>query len=236
MVEVEAPYGVNPRTNRPYTTPPEQRLALGEKLAKARKDAAARRGVRAGARNMVSGKGSRAAKPPGARPAAKKTDDKPTPAYQIAGWVHTGASLWFTRNPVKGSVLMHQAATLGPVLETLAEEDARVRSSLEWLVGLFGPAGAWSEAGAWVAQTGAALVLAGGRTPGGLPGMALAMLGGAVVESALAEAAVRLATIEAKSVGGISVVDPARIEDIRAHLVASIGAAPPDPPPDDAAA
>jgi hypothetical protein len=130
---------------------------------------------------------------------------------RIVGWGKLGVGL-VAKDPVSHSLLMHQVHELGPIVDSLAEEDPRVAAALDKLFGVFGKGGAWAKLGGWAVATGGSLALVRGfQHP------LLAMMCGPLVDSALVDAAVRLATEEANA-RGEEHPHPVRIIELRDEL------------------
>lgn len=216
-------------------TPPATATPADDRAAAVRSVAARRTGT---ARRSSTRPAGRAPRPKPARKAPPKAAAAPkkaaaqTPGDTIAGWVKTGAAVWFGRSPVRASILAIKADELGPVLDGIAAEDERVARILTRVANIGKVSGAWGAAGAWAGSTGAAMVLAGGVAPPGVPGMLVAMLGGAVVEQALGVAALRIAEARAHAEGRVDehgnvTVTPGELDAIMAELAASLRPPPP---------
>jgi hypothetical protein len=230
---------INPRTGKPYKMPLAERLKIGRQLAESRAAAARERGARPGSRNAQTGKGTKPGRP--GRPAAppRTTAPKPTKeatpeekaldgAHKVSQWLAFGGAFMMTRNPVRGAIVVNQAASLEPVLQSLAGAYPVVRDGLASLADLAKPAGAWSDAAVWAGATAGALALSSGRPPAGLVGTALAALGGAVLDQALQRTAMAQAAT-GPGPDGASRVDMARAEQIYAELLARYGRVRPGP-------
>lgn len=160
------------------------------------------------------------------RPRAPRYGDK------LVGWAKLGVPL-VTGHPVRQAILFERAAALGPIIDRLAAEDPRVAQALERLSGLFGRGGAWAELGGWAVSTAGALALTTGYAH-----PILAMLCGGMVEQATMKAAFAVGEQEARAAGRVDslgnvMIDPRRVEQIHAELVAGMRPAPADVERDD---
>jgi hypothetical protein len=141
---------------------------------------------------------------------------------RLVGWAKLGAGT-LARDPVQRALLVGQAVELGPIIDSLAEEDPRVAAVLDKIVGWFGKGGAWAKLGGWGVATGGALAMTRGyQHP------LLAMMCGPLVEKTINEAAMNIAAEEAKAAGrwdpqtGNLVIDPARWTMLRDELRAQM--------------
>lgn len=106
-------------------------------------------------------------------------------ADRIVGAIKTGCAVWRTRAPLQAEIVMATAEEWGAAIDRVAAEDKRVDAFLARVSGIFGKTSAWGDLGAVATKTGAALALSAGAMPGGPAGMAVAFLGGALVEQAV---------------------------------------------------
>lgn len=146
------------------------------------------RTVRA-ARKTTARKRTTARKAPVKRaPAASRAETaakKGKYADRIVGAIKTGAAVLGTRAPVQARILLDTAEEWGAALDRVAAEDKRVDAFLARVSGIFGKTSAWGDLGAVAAKTGAALALSSGMLPGGPAGLAVAFLGGKLVEESV---------------------------------------------------
>lgn len=219
----------SPLTPPAAATPADDRAAAVRSVA-ARRSAPRRSSTRPAGRAPRE----KTARKPAPKPAAAPKGKAESPGDKIAGWVATGAAVWFTRSPVRASILLTQAARLGPVLDDIAAENEQVARILIKIASIGSAGGAWAGGVTWAGQTAAAMVLAGGAVPAGVPGMLIAGLGGALLDVALADATYRIAEIRAKAEGRIDpttgniTISPAELEAIRDELIASMRPPAPD--------
>lgn len=103
-------------------------------------------------------------------------------ADRIVGGIKSGAAVLYTRKPLQAQILMDTAEEWGAALDRVAAEDKRVDAFLAKVSGWFGKSSAWGDLGAVAAKTGAALAMSAGMLPAGPAGVAVAFLGGALVE------------------------------------------------------
>lgn len=157
--------------------------------------------------------------PPPARP---KVQPK-TYSAKFIPYVRTGVRMIAGGDPLKREILLHAADEFGPILDRMAAEDPKVAALLDRLGKFAAPGGAKGEAVGLIVKTGGALLLASGRVPGGPPGLVLAMLAGAAVESAFERAAYGEAAYEMSQETGRAVEtcdpEPERVELWRQELL-----------------
>lgn len=150
-------------------------------------------------------KNARAARTTRRPPARKATPRKPTASRaesaakrgkytdRIVGAIKSGAALIGVRNPVRGAIIEARAEPLARALDRVAAEDKRVDAFLTKASGWFGKSSAWGEFGSELGITVSAVVLTTGAIPTGPVGLAVAFLGGSVLNAAIQTAAVRAA-------------------------------------------
>lgn len=117
-------------------------------------------------------------------------------ADRIIGSIKTGCALLYGRMPVQAGIIEMQAEPIALAIERVATEDKRVDALLQKVSGFFGKSTAWGELGGQAGVLGAALALSVGAVPTGLPGMAIAFLGGELLDVGLRQAARHKATID----------------------------------------
>lgn len=214
---------INPRTGKPYTMSAEERKRIGQRLAEARRRAAAARGAKPGSRNPLTGKSTRATSAPRRRPAKQDSDDPYVKARagaeRICGWLALGGAFVAARDPVRAHIVSHQAETLYPVLVGLADNNERVRAALVSVATVAGPAGAWQDAAVWAGSTVGALALTLPRVPRSGPvALVASLLGGAVLDTAIERAATSIATDPATGD-----IDRGRLAQVRAQIAGAYG-------------
>lgn len=138
---VHAPYGVNPKTGKPYKRDPAQ-------MAQIR---AQRGNSRGGSRGPAPARGAQPSRPAtgGRKPPARK---RPEYGAQIARAVVTGSNM-FLADPVEQAIMRHQGAQLAVVIDRMLDEDPRMLRWVEKLK-LRMAGGAKGDALMWLASTG----------------------------------------------------------------------------------
>ena len=143
----DAPYGINPATNKPYRMSPEARKAAGEKLAAGRAAAApagrtAGRGAYPREGNNASPRTSQPPPPagPNYRPPALALLMAPATALAVAGRV-TGLEVFYADS----EAFVDCAPAIAEAIHGVALEDARVAGVLD-RVGKVSPYGALAAA------------------------------------------------------------------------------------------
>jgi hypothetical protein len=124
-------------------------------------------------------------------PAASRADTaakKGRYVDRIVGAIKSGAALWSVRQPVQAAILIERAEPLALALQRVADEDKRVDAFLGKVSGWFGKSSAWGELAGEVGVTGAAMALSMGVVPAGAPGMAIAFMGGELLDAGLRRA------------------------------------------------
>jgi hypothetical protein len=120
---------------------------------------------------------------------------------RIVGAIKTGCAVLSVRAPIQAGIIMERAEPLAEALQRVADEDKRVDAFLSKVSGWFGKSTAWGELGGQVATAGAAVALSVGAVPVGPVGMALAFLGGELLDAGVRRAAVDAAKADLKRAG-----------------------------------
>jgi hypothetical protein len=120
---------------------------------------------------------------------------------RIVGAIKSGCAVLSVRAPVQAAIIMERAQPLAEAIEQVANEDKRVDAFIQKVSGFFGKSSAWGNLGGEVGITAAALALSVGAVPTGLPGMAIAFMGGELLDAGLRSAARREAEKDLKRLG-----------------------------------
>jgi hypothetical protein len=126
---------------------------------------------------------------------------------RIVGSVKAGCAVLGVRAPVQAAIIESRAEPIALALERVANEDKRVDALLQKISSIFGKGTAWSELAGEGVVLGAALTLSMGVVPPGLPGIAIAFLGGELLDAGLWAAARREAAKDLERFGIVPGVD-----------------------------
>lgn len=122
-------------------------------------------------------------------------------ADRIIGAVKSGCAVLSTRAPVQAAIIMERAEPIALALERVANEDKRVDAFLQKISGFFGKSSAWGELGGELGITTAAIALSVGAVPTGPVGVAVAFIGGELLDAGLRSASLRTAEKDLRRYG-----------------------------------
>lgn len=122
-------------------------------------------------------------------------------ADRIVGAIKSGCAILGLRRPVEAAIIETRAESWAAALDRVAAEDKRVDAFLQKVSGFFGKGSAWGDLAGETAITGSALMLSMGAVPTGPVGMAVAFMGGSVVEAGVQRAAQILGERDATAAG-----------------------------------
>lgn len=128
-------------------------------------------------------------------------------ADRIVASIKSGCAVLGVRAPVQAAIIESRAEPIAQALERVANEDKRVDALLQKISALFGKGTAWSTLAGEGVVLGAALALSAGVVPPGLPGVAVAFLGGELLDAGLWAAARREAAKDLERFGIVPGVD-----------------------------
>lgn len=178
-----------PDTDTADTPPEEPRVLAGLRAVRA-----SRAGGRRPVRKATTPRKATASRADSAAKRGKYVD-------RIVGAIKTGCALLSVRAPIQAGILMERAEPIAEALQRVADEDKRVDAFIAKVSGFFGKSTAWGELGGQIGVTGAAMALSAGAVPTGPVGLAIAFIGGELLDAGLHRASLDAATAHLKRLG-----------------------------------
>ena len=139
-ITVDAPYGINPTTGKPYRMSPEQRQAMADRLTNGRQKAAMERGsTKTSKARSASSARAKAGPPPVMRPPGAKSSAPKGPNYyqtvigilQTAAFAMKAGAKWVPDLKVDAIALEAYGSNIAAAVHDLAVDKPKVAAALD---------------------------------------------------------------------------------------------------------